>query len=183
MAGAVLAIVFGLWLIAQAVPGRLSARILSRRQFRPGELPDQIPAGTPPLGAPPAPSAAGVLSIDQVAQLALSVGLTPDQAVIATAIAMRESGGNPAAHNGPNATDDSWGLWQINVLPQANPQFKTWNLTDPQVNAKAMLELSRHGTNWSPWQIGGNPLAHTDVPAARAAVDRVLRAMAGGFPA
>ena len=49
---------------------------------------------------------------------ARQAGFSPDQAVTMTAIALAESGGNPGAHN-PNG-EDSRGLWQINMSPQAN---------------------------------------------------------------
>ena len=45
------------------------------------------------------PSSGTVLTIDQVARVALNAGLRGEAAAIATAIAMRESSGNTAAHN------------------------------------------------------------------------------------
>jgi hypothetical protein len=45
---------------------------------------------------------------------------TPADAVVAVAIALAESGGNPAAHN-PVPPDDSWGLWQINMRGHLGP--------------------------------------------------------------
>jgi hypothetical protein len=188
MAGVVLLGVFGVWLLSQATIGRLAARLLSYRDVRPGEVPPSAPASTdvgagegsgagvaPGLGAAVGTVASGVpetgvLSIDNVARVALGVGLTRDQAVTAVAIAMRESRGNTAAHN-PVPPDDSYGLWQINRL--AHPQYSPAQLSTAFGNAKAMWELSAHGTRWSPWQIGGNPLARTNPTAAAAAVDRV----------
>src|SRR6516162_3290120 len=111
------------------------------------------------------------LSEPQIAKVALSVGLTPPQAVIATAIAMRESGGHLEAHN-PVYPDDSYGLWQINRL--AHAQYSPEMLQTAGGNAQAMLEVSSHGTNWQPWQIGGNPLARTDPAAAQAAVSQAV---------
>jgi hypothetical protein len=178
MAGAVLLGVVGVWLTLQATAGRLAGRLLSYREIRPGEVPAPASTSTPGTGIAGAigsSSAAGpvrdsgTLSIDDVAFLCLRVGLTPDQAVTATAIAMRESGGRTDAHN-PVPPDDSWGLWQINRL--AWPQFPAEQLATASGNAAAMLVVSSHGTNWQPWQIGGNPLARTDPAAARAAVDR-----------
>ena len=51
-------------------------------------------------------------------------------------IALRESGGNPDAYNG-QGMDDSYGLWQINVHPQANPDLAGMDLRDPEQNARA----------------------------------------------
>lgn len=55
------------------------------------------------------------LSPEQIYQLARSVGFPPDTAVTMTAIALKESGGNPTAYNG-SGCDDSYGLWQINMI-------------------------------------------------------------------
>ena len=75
--------------------------------------------------------------------LAIDAGFTPEQAKVMAAIAMAESGGNPRAHN-PNGRDNSYGLWQINMLGRMGAdrrrQFgigsneELWN---PSVNARA----------------------------------------------
>ncbi len=84
-----------------------------------------------------------------ILELARNAGFPPTVDVTMTAIALRESGGDPAAHNGNAATgDDSYGLWQINwkVLQVRNllvvngitdPQ----SLLDPAINAKAAFLL------------------------------------------
>lgn len=65
-------------------------------------------------------------------------------------IALRESGGDPAAKNlvGP---DRSYGLWQINTIAGANPDMLKYDLTNPEQNAKAAREIyDRQGiTAWS----------------------------------
>lgn len=98
----------------------------------------------------------GRLSPGQMASLAYTVGkVRPKSAAIRMgAIGMRESHGDPGAHNYDPPRDDSWGLWQINVLPNANPRFKSWNLRDPNVNARAMGILHR-ASGERPW--GGYP--------------------------
>lgn len=70
---------------------------------------------------------------------------------IALAIAMAESGLNLDAHN--TSGEDSRGLWQINVAPDANPQYASWNLYDPDLNAQAAFEISSGGTYWCPWSV------------------------------
>lgn len=58
-----------------------------------------------------------ILTPQQILPIAIAAGFPPTVAVTMTAIALRESAGDPAAHNGNEDTgDDSWGLWQINIL-------------------------------------------------------------------
>lgn len=97
------------------------------------------------------------LSDAQIYSDALAAGFTRAQAVIATAVALAESGGNPAAHN-PVPPDDSWGLWQINMIGKMGPerlrQFglsSKSQLADPVVNARAAYEISGHGKSFKPW--------------------------------
>jgi phage-related protein len=74
--------------------------------------------------------------------------------------------------------DDSWGFWQINVRPEANPRFKSWHLTNPYVNARA-AKILYDGSGLRPWNHAGGPLGDTNVPAARAAVQRFLSGKGG----
>ena len=86
----------------------------------------------------------GVYTERQLYELARSVGLSPARAVLAAAIAMAESGGNPRA---VSSTGD-YGLWQINRA--------TWGgsisqLQNPAYNAQQMAKISKKGKDWSPW--------------------------------
>jgi hypothetical protein len=97
------------------------------------------------------------LSDAQIASYAKGVGLNNTQTAIAVAIAIAESGGNTTSHN-PVPPDDSYGLWQINMLgsmgPSRRQQFgitSNEQLYDPAINAKAMHMLSNGGQNWRPW--------------------------------
>jgi hypothetical protein len=97
------------------------------------------------------------LSQSEIYTLAKSVGLTDSRAKVAAAIAMAESGGNPNAHNA-TPPDDSYGLWQINMLgamgPDRRKQFGISTndaLYNPATNAKAMKALSQDGGNFNPW--------------------------------
>lgn len=90
-------------------------------------------------------------------KLAKSVGLGDSQAKMAAAIAMVESGGDPNAHNA-TPPDDSYGLWQINMLGAMGPERrKLFGISDnsqlynPETNAKAMAIISQKGGNFSPW--------------------------------
>jgi hypothetical protein len=86
---------------------------------------------------------------DQIYQLARNVGFPPDMAVKMTAVALRESGGNPTAYNGNSATgDNSYGLWQVNMygaLGQARLQqlriTDPAQLLDPVTNAQAAYTI------------------------------------------
>jgi len=79
-------------------------------------------------------------------------------------IAMRESGGRPDAYNPNRDTgDDSYGLFQINMLGEMGParrrQFglkSNQELLDPEVNAKAAYRMSRGGQDFGAWGIGPN---------------------------
>lgn len=97
------------------------------------------------------------LSQSEIYSLAKSVGLSDSRAKVAAAVAMAESGGNPNAHNDV-PPDDSWGLWQINMIGSMGParraQFglsSNSQLTDPKTNAKAMKAISFGGGNFNPW--------------------------------
>ena len=77
----------------------------------------------------------------------------------ATAIALAESGGRASAHNPNTSTgDDSWGLWQINLLGGLRSRLVKWGLTspqqltDPMVNAKAAYSIfSDAGGTFRDW--------------------------------
>lgn len=95
----------------------------------------------------------------QIYSLARNAGLPDDKAKIAAAIAMAESGGNPNDHNGNASTgDDSYGLWQINMLGSMGPSRRALyglssnsDLFDPATNARVMSAISSQGKNFSAW--------------------------------
>jgi hypothetical protein len=97
------------------------------------------------------------LTQSQIYSFAVGAGLSGPNAKIAAAVAMAESGGNPNAHNA-KPPDDSYGLWQINMLGGLGPQRRSQlhlssnsQLLDPKTNARAMAVISARGTNWHPW--------------------------------
>lgn len=80
-------------------------------------------------------------------QLARGVGFPPDTAVKMVAIALKESGGDPLAHN-TLPPDDSYGLWQINMYGALGPQRLVQfglaapsDLFDPATNAAAAYQI------------------------------------------
>lgn len=104
------------------------------------------------------------LSVAEMTRLAKQAGFSDQEAAIMGAIGAAESSGNPRAHN-PNAStgDNSYGLWQINMLgnmgPERRRQFGIENneqLWDPSVNAKAAKAVfDQQGFNaWSVYKSG-----------------------------
>jgi Lysozyme like domain len=95
----------------------------------------------------------------QVNDLALGAGFTASDARTMTQIAWGESGWNPRAHNPNSSTgDNSYGLWQINMLGSMGPsRRKALGLTsneqlyDPATNARAarMIWKSQGFNAWS----------------------------------
>jgi murein DD-endopeptidase MepM/ murein hydrolase activator NlpD len=81
----------------------------------------------------------------------------------AWAIVMRESSGRPGAHNPDRSTgDNSYGLFQINMLGKLGPErlqkFARYgvnryeDLFDPWINAQVAAHMSQKGNNWSAWR-------------------------------
>src|SRR5690606_33175689 len=100
--------------------------------------------------------AVATLTIPQIAQLAVNVGV-PNGAPLytAVAIALAESSGRTDAVNtaNDNGTTDR-GLWQINSVH--DDKMPGADRFDPEVNARLMGEISAQGTNWYPWSTYNN---------------------------
>jgi hypothetical protein len=87
----------------------------------------------------------GTLSCSRLEALWESAGGSPGTAFMAAEIATAESSGRQyATDNDGNGTVDR-GYWQINSIHGALSTY------DPAGNARAAIELSGDGTNWSPW--------------------------------
>lgn len=110
------------------------------------------------------PGTTNNFGFDQIAQVAHQAGFRGQALQWMTAIAMRESGGNPGAYN-PNihTGDNSWGLWQINTLGANGPGIRNIlqglgysgsfeDLRNPIINAQVAYKLSSGGTNFEPWR-------------------------------
>lgn len=77
----------------------------------------------------------------------------------AYAIMMAESGGRSGAHNGNAGTgDNSYGLFQINMLGAMGPERlrqyhlgSNNDLFDPATNARVAYQMSHGGTKWTDW--------------------------------
>jgi CBS domain containing-hemolysin-like protein len=91
-------------------------------------------------------------------------GFRDESLEVAYAVSMAESSGKPTAHNDDESTsDDSYGLFQINMLGAMGPERrklyglkKNDELFDPLTNAKVAFQLSEAGNNWQPWSMYTN---------------------------
>ncbi len=98
-----------------------------------------------------------MLTPAQIASVAKAAGWTGQDLITAVAVAMAESGdsrgANPGAHN-PNPPDNSYGLWQVNMLGAMGPERRrafglTTNeqLFDPATNARVAHGIWK-GQGW-----------------------------------
>ena len=119
------------------------------------------------------------LSPEQVYQLARGAGFDRDEAVVMTAIAKYESNFNPDAHN-DQGRDDSYGLWQINMLNRLGPARREAlglesndELFDPETNARAAHHVfSGQGYDaWSVYKNGRYEEFMDEAQAARAGIE------------
>lgn len=97
------------------------------------------------------------LSPEQIARYAHGAGFRGDDLTTAVAIALAESGGDTRTHNSV-PPDDSYGLWQINMLGALGPARRhefgldaDRELFDPKTNAAAAYDVSGRGASFEPW--------------------------------
>lgn len=97
------------------------------------------------------------ISDSAIAQYAAGAGLSGDAVAIAVAVAIAESGGDTGNHT-VSAVDNSYGLWQINMLSQMGPDRRARyglssndQLFDPATNARVMASISNGGKQWTDW--------------------------------
>ena len=125
----------------------------------------------------------GQLGVGQLKALALAAGFSDRDASIMAAIAMAESGGRSGAHNNNPATgDNSYGLWQVNMLGGMGPQRRrsfgigsNEALFDPAVNAGAARKVFE-SQGFGAWSVFKSGAYKQYLPAA-------MRAQAGAPPA
>ncbi len=125
------------------------------------------------------------LTPEQIARHAYDAGFRGDGLTTAVAVALAESGGNTRAHNA-TPPDNSYGLWQINMLgamgPERRRQFgldSNAELFDATTNAKAANKISGDGKSWTPWSTYTNGAYKRHLPAARKAAEAVRKHPAG----
>jgi hypothetical protein len=109
------------------------------------------------------PSAVPNFTIAQIGAVAEAAGFRGSALVMAIAVALAESGGDPTAtDHDQNGTVDR-GLWQINSV---HSQFSAACDYDPRCAAGAAFSISSGGTNWQPWVTYENGAEIPFLPAA-----------------
>jgi hypothetical protein len=92
----------------------------------------------------PQPTGQG-MTYDQVENIWIQAGGNPQAAAMAAAVADAESGLNPSAsRSNPDGTTGI-GLW---LIPKSGMPPGT---TDPVANARAAVQISQNGQDWSNW--------------------------------
>jgi hypothetical protein len=120
------------------------------------------------------------LSPAEIAQHAYDAGFRGDALTTAVAVALAESGGDPRAHN-DTPPDNSYGLWQINMLGNLGParrdQFDIDSnraLFEPAENAESAKQVfDDAGGSWRPWSTYTNGAYKEYLDEARRAVRKV----------
>jgi hypothetical protein len=113
-----------------------------------------------PLEEPePKYTAESVLSGEELKSILIEAGFFGEGLRQAWGTVMKESSGRPMAHNdNPKTGDNSYGLFQINMIGELGLQriekyglSSPEDLFDPLTNAKIGYKVSSGGTNWGPW--------------------------------
>jgi hypothetical protein len=119
-----------------------------------------------------------VLADHKIAGVALNAGFSGNALNVAVAVALAESRGDARAHN-PVPPDNSYGLWQINMLGGMGPERrKRFNLKsnedlfDPSTNARVAYALWKERGNFSAWSTYSNGRYLAYLPRANAAVKK-----------
>jgi hypothetical protein len=99
----------------------------------------------------------------QVYDLLRLTGFKGHSLKIAWAVAMKETHGNPLAHNyNPRTGDNSYGMFQINLYGALKDRVSQYKLAsasalyDPVTNAKIAFQMTSGGRNWGSWGVGSN---------------------------
>ncbi|QQQ74514.1 transglycosylase SLT domain-containing protein [Saccharothrix sp. 6-C] len=126
------------------------------------------------------------LSPERIARHAHDAGFRGQDLTIAVAVALAESGGDTRAHNS-TPPDDSYGLWQINMLGSMGPARRrefglesNRELFDPAENARAANKISGDGRSWTPWSTYTNGAYKRHLDEARRGVEAMKRGGSGG---
>lgn len=143
-------------------------------------------AGTMPMAPPPAALRfdqipGGRAKLTNLARLAKAAGFSAQEIPTMVAIAMAESGGRATAHNNNRSTgDDSYGLWQINMIDELGPERRRQfgissnsSLWDPNVNAMAARKV-KESQGFGAWTVYRTGAYRSYLPAAQQVVRQVF---------
>jgi hypothetical protein len=119
------------------------------------------------------------LNAEEIAQYAYRAGFRGQGLTTAVAVALAESSGNTRAHN-DTPPDNSYGLWQINMLGALGPERRRQydldsnsELFNPAVNARVANSISSDGKDWGPWSTYTNGMYKQHLDKARRAAREV----------
>lgn len=101
-----------------------------------------------------------MLTDEELVTLLKTVGFEGLGLKQAWSIAKRESNGRPLAYNGNrNTGDNSYGLFQINMIGNLGPERlekfdleSNKELFDPVTNAEITYHMTKGGSDWSSWK-------------------------------
>lgn len=101
------------------------------------------------------------LTAGQIYTAARQAGFSAASAVVATAVALAESGGDPAAIGDQSLANSTWGpsigLWQVRTLKAATGTGGIRDISaltgDVAAQARAALSISGGGSDWNPWSV------------------------------
>lgn len=117
------------------------------------------------------------LTASQIYALARSAGFNAGEAVTATAIALAESGGNPAAVGDTGLQTSVWGpsigLWQVRSLKAESGKGTTRDatkLTDPSFNAASAYKIYKGNNGWRNWSVYTSGKYRSNVTAVETSV-------------
>lgn len=116
------------------------------------------------------------LTAAQIAGYAYAAGFRGTALRNAVAVALAESGGNPAA---VGVNSDRWrsrdrGLWQIN--DHWHPEVSDAQAFNPAQAAVAAYRISSHGTSWTAWSTWKSGAAQTQMGSAQIGVAQAQNA-------
>lgn len=129
------------------------------------------------------------LSVAQMVSLAKEAGFSDEEAVIMAAIGAGESSGRTGAHN-PDASsgDNSYGIWQINMLGKMGPVRRSEfgiednkELFDPKQNAKA-ARIIYEQQGFEAWSVYKNGDYEKYLGTAKASLEEKDENSAGDNP-
>ena len=146
-------------------------------------LGDQSRSGNRPPVEPQTPMlpSSGKYGVKELIALAKSAGFTDEESIKMAALAMAESGGDPGERYNPKgSTEDSYGLWQINMDPKYRDERLSMfgissveELYDPVTNVKA-AKILYDLQGYNAWTTYGGKRYEDNLKDARSVAPSIL---------